>query len=62
MTYLQSITIEQMMRQGLHNQLRKAMICWQKHKKYVLEETICVPSTLYDLIRRTNTEADINKT
>lgn len=62
MTYLQSMTIDQMMRQGLHNQLQKAKICWQKHKKYVLEETICVPSVLHDLIKRANIEADLNKT
>lgn len=62
MTYLQSITSEQMMRQGLHNQLRMAMICWQQHTRYVLEETICVPGALYDLIKRANTEADLNKT
>lgn len=56
MTYLQQKTIDEMMRQGLHNQLYTAEQQWQKNKQYELQKNVHIPRLLHDLILKSNRE------
>jgi len=54
MTQLQHKTIDEMMRQGLHNQLYSAELCWLNHKKFQLDGFIHISRLLNDLINKSN--------